>query len=1443
MKKTVFVFLTLASLIISSNYYAQLNGTYIIGPIPSDYTNFSSAVNALTTQGVNGPVIFEVKPATYYEQFILTEINGASTTNTITFQSQLGTYFGVDLYYLPTSSSNNYTIKFDGADHIILRDLTIIASGSNYARVIDISNNSTNNYFMNNRISGTTNTTTDNFALVYSEQDSTSTDTNNVFTENIFVNGSYGILMNGSDTSHLENNNIISDNTFQNQKISAINLKYQNTSIIENNIISTTSTSGFNGIYCYYCDNIQINKNKISSLNSSSSARGIYLFYCDGMVTDYCFIANNFVSVNKGIGIYIQYSNFHKVYYNSVNISGYNYTSSKAYNQFLSGNIFLKNNILSNRASGYSIYNNSSTGLISDYNILFSNGDYIGFWNGNDQTNIGEWQSVSSQDLNSLSIEPQFISSTDLHINYYYPYLNNLGFSVDSILDDIDGETRSITNPDIGADEFSLPGNDLRLLNIINPSENPCPGLDSIKVKFINHGSSTITSCFINGIINNDTLPQILWTGSLNNTDTSNIEWFCNYTFMSDSIYNIKIWISNPNGAIDENNTNDTISNILYSRIVGGLYTVAGTNPDYATIHDAIEELKLRGMCGTVCFNIRSLYDYYNSTIYIPSILGNNELDTIVIQSESGINDVTYRMSTHYTTSMFSLNSVNHITFKNLNLERFYVNDDGNTILTSSGCKTINLIANHFKSETQGLTSLTESYGIMITLNAEKSVVTNNTFQQGTVALIADVDTLYMCNNMIIDQIKRGVDISNADTLLFSYNKVKIMNITNYQGLSTKIDNCDKINIHHNYLGSTKIEGCIGSNYWNRVYNNVFYDDYFGYYWNYDDGYEERASLELKYCDSLELISNTIVCNIQATGGRDAHALYVYSNINQYQKWLNNIIINKSISSMSNSAYYSNIVTVPLVSDYNDFFSLNGTNIPITNNNVQIDANFTDSYLNHNTIALLDIGTPINYIIDDIDYNPRDTLLPDIGAHEMCPFDRTITSSNVDCYNMNNGSIDVAVSGSNPPYSYIWNTNDTTQDLSGLSPATYYLTITDNQNCKVFNNVTITQPDSLTLIMPPFVYIECYSENTGSINTNVYGGTPGYTFNWTDSTGTFNSTSQNIDSLYANTYFLTVTDQNGCTTTSNLTINQSSQINLELIPTSESCYPFCDGSIMANCSGGHPPYYYEWSSSQTNAIIYGLCQGNYTLTLTDGIGCTIIDSTIITGSTLLQVSIIETIPATCGLFNGEAEIEISGGAPGYNISWTTGGVNLHEYNLPPGVINVSIYDSNNCHISINITIPMIPEFAYIISSTNDDGSGNGTASVSTTGGTPPYIYQWDDSMSQVSPTAINLSSGWYHVTITDSIGCIKIDSIEVYFGVGNEILSTKYGCSIYPNPTKGSIKIIAKNIEKIEIVSTEGKQIYQGKETEIDLSQESEGVYFIKIITKKHIITEKLIKQ
>ncbi len=458
----------LSSLSINSaefNVKTGLNNFELVNPVPvpppisgnftvgstGDYASLTDAISAITTDGIDGPVVFSILNGTYNEQVVIGAIPGASETNTITFQAQSGNSSDVIVTYSAVSASDNFVVLLENTAHLIFTNITFQAGGTNYARTIVGQNEVYDILFENCLLQSpiTSSTSTDRGNVILAP--SLSGDVR--FINNTITGGSTGIYYKGNTSSSSRapgtefRQNIISD--VYNQ---GIYLQYHTDAIIENNTISliAASYSGSDGAELNDMDGaFRFLGNRVTGAKSY----GIYMVYCTATAGDPAIFANNFImSYGSTQSLYMYYNSNQKIYHNNINNTS---TSASAvafyYNgQSSSGNI-IKNNIVKAN-TGFAIDVDNSTGLLEmDYNNFYTSGTYLARWGNSDITDLTAWKTASSFDTNSLSFDPQFNSDTDLYASS--PALANAGTPLPEVTTDIDGTARK-TTPTIGANEY-----------------------------------------------------------------------------------------------------------------------------------------------------------------------------------------------------------------------------------------------------------------------------------------------------------------------------------------------------------------------------------------------------------------------------------------------------------------------------------------------------------------------------------------------------------------------------------------------------------------------------------------------------------------------------------------------------------------------------------------------------------------------------------------------------------------------------------------------------------------------------------------------------------------------------------------------------------------------------------------------------------------------------
>ncbi len=230
-----------------------------------------------------------------------------------------------------------------------------------------------------------------------------------------------------------------------------------------------------------------------------------------------------------------------------------------------------------------------------------------------------------------------------------------------------------------------------------------------------------------------------------------------------------------------------------------------------------------------------------------------------------------------------------------------------------------------------------------------------------------------------------------------------------------------------------------------------------------------------------------------------------------------------------------------------------------------------------------------------------------VGFDPNNPFFESVNAvPSVSCSG-DDGSINLSFSGGTAPYFFLWSNGATTQNITGLEPDTYSVTITDTNGCETSTQATVEEAIPI-VITPTITHVDCFGRRNGSISLSVTGNGP-FTYQW--STG---SVSQNISNLGAGDYTITVTDADGCSKVETFTVNQPSAINRNIATTNATTNDDPgDGTITLTVSGGTPSYSFLWSKERDEVItpnfstdqnLTNLRRGKYTVLITDANGCT-----------------------------------------------------------------------------------------------------------------------------------------------------------------------------------------------------------------------------------------------
>ncbi|MFN8278029.1 MAG: PKD domain-containing protein [Chitinophagales bacterium] len=458
----------------------------------------------------------------------------------------------------------------------------------------------------------------------------------------------------------------------------------------------------------------------------------------------------------------------------------------------------------------------------------------------------------------------------------------------------------------------------------------------------------------------------------------------------------------------------------------------------------------------------------------------------------------------------------------------------------------------------------------------------------------------------------------------------------------------------------------------------------------------------------------------------------------------------------------------------------------------------------------------------------------------------TLTTSKTDAQ-CGSATGSATVSSSSVNLTYSWSNGASGATASGLSSGTYGVTATDNHGCTATASVTVGNLSG-TSLSTSFTAVKCFGESNGAAVVTPSGGSGNYVYNWSDG-----GTSSTIANKPAGTYTVTVTDGSSCSPTASVTITQPNALNGSVSTTTSLCTGNT-GSATVSAQGGNSSYSYLWSNSQTNATINNLAPGAYTVTITDGRGCTTTASGNVGSSNGPSITPNAVQPLCHNDQNGSVSVSVSGGNTPYHFQWNTGDTISSLNGLTNGSYSVTVSDASGCTAtaSLQITNPVALVTTAASTGLSAVGASDGTATATPTGGTGTYTFKWSNGAN--SNPATGLPAGNFSVTVTDQNGCTATAATAVSYheGIGN--VDQRILLEAYPNPadewvtinfesnTYASTAIKVSNMQG-QLIADRHLGIIEKAKTTFDISVWPSGVYMITIRHGQNHHTTRFIKK
>lgn len=362
----------------------------------------------------------------------------------------------------------------------------------------------------------------------------------------------------------------------------------------------------------------------------------------------------------------------------------------------------------------------------------------------------------------------------------------------------------------------------------------------------------------------------------------------------------------------------------------------------------------------------------------------------------------------------------------------------------------------------------------------------------------------------------------------------------------------------------------------------------------------------------------------------------------------------------------------------------------------------------------------------------------------------------VRCFGGSDGEVEIQVAGGTPPYNFSWSNNSDFQNLKNAPAGNFSCVATDANGCQQQKNFQIEQPQKLEMQVLTIDSVRCFGQSNGSLRAFPAGGAGNFQFSWAHGANTALT-----NNLAAGTYFLTLTDKNGCTTAASANLEQPPILKFDSIfVQNPPCFGSKTGKIEPQISGGTPQYFFNWSNGSTAAALQNLDLGNFAVTVSDRRGCSISSQNLnIEAPQILKISLDTLRQIRCfGETNGAIGISVAGGRQPMAVRWNGFPDDFLIENLFAGQFTAVVTDADGCQnsASFEITAPAAPLQTALVNVQKPScfGEFNGQIETKTLGGEAPFQFFW--SNNSTTEDISELAAGSFQLTVSDSRGCSAV---------------------------------------------------------------------------------------
>jgi len=379
----------------------------------------------------------------------------------------------------------------------------------------------------------------------------------------------------------------------------------------------------------------------------------------------------------------------------------------------------------------------------------------------------------------------------------------------------------------------------------------------------------------------------------------------------------------------------------------------------------------------------------------------------------------------------------------------------------------------------------------------------------------------------------------------------------------------------------------------------------------------------------------------------------------------------------------------------------------------------------------------------------------------------TVTTSPTTCTGSTGVATASVTSGGTAPYTYTWTTGTQAQTINNLAQGTYSVIISDVNSCTATATGTVGGQGFAWSVSATESDPKCIGSANGSATVSITNpGASTFTYSWT--TTPIQTTSVTTANLTAGNYTVTVTDNNGCSSSASVTLTNPPPIiaTVNTLPT--MCSGATGSATVSVLSGGAAPFTYTWLTNpvQTSSVAINLAQATYSVIVIDANSCSVTDTGTVHATGFTWTPVATASPTKCfGSTDGTATVAITNSPVGstYMYTWTPSGQNTATAsNLPVGNYTVTVEDNNDCISTASVTITQ-PSQIVLTTQSNPAlcTSSSGIATVAASGGTFPFAYSWNSNPVQTTQSATGLMPGQYAVIVTDINNCVATTIVNV----------------------------------------------------------------------------------